>query len=73
MCERELLESVMIFEMTNVWELIAAGQDEETHFMGSEKIPGIHCSSYLIVFMRPSSKGNTLKGHFIYGLIFLRN
>lgn len=72
MCERELLENVMMFEMTNVLELIAAGQDEETHFMGSEKIPGIHFNLYLIVFMRPSSKRNALKGHFIYGLIFFK-
>lgn len=56
MCERELLESIMIFEMTNVLELIAAGQDEKTHSLGSEKIPGIYFNLYLIVFMRPSSK-----------------
>lgn len=62
----------MIFEMTNVLELIAAGQDEKTHSLGSEKIPGIYFNLYLIVFMRPSSKKkNALKGHFIYGLIFL--
>lgn len=71
MCERELLESIMIFEMTNVLELIAAGQDEGTHPMGSEKIPGIYFNLYLIVFMKPSSKRHALKGHFIYGLIFL--
>lgn len=46
----------MIFEMTNVLELIAAGQDEKTHSLGSEKIPGIYFNLYLIVFMRPSSK-----------------
>lgn len=56
MCERELLESIMIFEMTNVLELIAAVQDQETHSLGSEKIPGIYFNLYLIVFMRPSSK-----------------
>lgn len=62
----------MIFEMTNVLELIAAGQDEKTHSLGSEKIPGIYFNLYLIVFMKPSSKKNALKGHFIYGLIFFR-
>lgn len=46
----------MIFEMTNVLELIAAGQDQETHSLGSEKITGIYFNLYLIVFMRPSSK-----------------
>lgn len=63
----------MIFEMTNVLELIAAGQDEKTHSLGSEKIPGIYFNLYLIVFMRPSSKKKKcLKGPFHTWVNFFR-